>query len=254
MIKAIVIDDEKRARQLLTSLLEDFMQDIDVVGQADSAISGKEAIEKENPDLVFLDIEMPKGNGFTLFDHFEEPDFEVIFTTAHDLYAINAIKYAALDYLLKPINIQELKKAIAKQLSSLRVSEELVDSTLKKLNPSDNIASWDKDTMLQLAVEFRKATKPMIIACNKIDVPGAKEKFESLKKEFPDHGFLGEEFGSSNSDKEYIWIIDPIDGTKNYIRNVPLFATQIGLLHKGKFIAGVSNMPGYLYDGDIAVC
>ena len=113
-IRSIIVDDEQRHHDVLGKMLETFCPNIELVGDAFSVEEAIALIESERPELVFLDIEMPEGNGFTLFDHFEEPAFEVIFTTAHDLYAINAIKYAALDYLLKPINIQELKNAVAR--------------------------------------------------------------------------------------------------------------------------------------------
>ena len=113
-IRAIIVDDEERHHETLRKMLNTFCPHVEI---SDDAYSVKEALEKidlKTPQLVFLDIEMPGGNGFTLFDHFEEPPFEVIFTTAHDLYAINAIKYAALDYLMKPVNIRELQEAVAR--------------------------------------------------------------------------------------------------------------------------------------------
>lgn len=113
-IPAILVDDEQRHHDILTKMINTFCPSVDLVGHAFSINEAVTLIEKKKPDLVFLDIEMPGGNGFSLFEHFEELPFEVIFTTAHDLYAINAIKYAALDYLLKPINIQELKQAVAR--------------------------------------------------------------------------------------------------------------------------------------------
>ncbi|WP_285656124.1 LytTR family DNA-binding domain-containing protein [Allomuricauda sp. NBRC 101325] len=113
-IRSILVDDEQRHHDILGKMLTTFCPEIELVGHAYSVGEAVSLIKTERPDLVFLDIEMPDGNGFNVFDHFEDPPFEVIFTTAHDLYAINAIKYAALDYLLKPINIQELKQAVAR--------------------------------------------------------------------------------------------------------------------------------------------
>ncbi|SHE96701.1 two component transcriptional regulator, LytTR family [Arenibacter palladensis] len=111
-IRAILVDDEQRHHDILGKMLVTFCPNVSLIGHAFSINEAVSLIKVEKPELVFLDIEMPDGNGFTLFDYFEEPPFEVIFTTAHDLYAINAIKYAALDYLLKPINIQELKQSV----------------------------------------------------------------------------------------------------------------------------------------------
>tara|TARA_Y100000310_G_scaffold12495_1_gene12843 strand:- start:851 stop:2044 length:1194 start_codon:yes stop_codon:yes gene_type:complete len=81
----------------------------------------------------------------------------------------------------------ELHKAVAKQLSSLRVSEELMNEVIKRLGLGSDITNWDKNTLLKIAIELRKETKPMIIACNKIDVPGAEKNFDKLKKEFNDY-------------------------------------------------------------------
>ena len=81
----------------------------------------------------------------------------------------------------------ELHKAVAKQLSSLRVSEELMNEVIKRLGLGSDITKWDKNTLLKIAIELRKETKPMIIACNKIDVPGAEKNFDKLKKEFNDY-------------------------------------------------------------------
>ena len=94
--------------------LNEYYKEIELLGEADSAISGFELINACNPDIVFLDIEMPKGNAFDLLERFEEINFEIIFTTAYDEYAMRAIKLSAVDYLLKPIDTEELGLAIEK--------------------------------------------------------------------------------------------------------------------------------------------
>jgi len=81
----------------------------------------------------------------------------------------------------------ELHKAVANQLSSLRVTENLMEQVIEKLNLDTSILKWNKDTLMEIAIELRKKTKPMIIACNKIDIEGADKNFENLKKQFPDH-------------------------------------------------------------------
>ena len=113
-LKAIIVDDEEQHHAVLGKMIDTFCPNLSVAGHAYSVKECIELIQKHEPQLIFLDVEMPEGNGFTLFDSYPEPDFEVIFTTAFDIYAINAIKYAALDYLLKPINIGELEKAVAR--------------------------------------------------------------------------------------------------------------------------------------------
>ena len=97
-------------------LLENYCSDVKVVGLADSADSGKKMIEEQHPDLVFLDIEMPHRNGFEMLEAIGVIDFNVVFVSAHERYAINAIRYSALDYLLKPINIAELRAAVKKAI------------------------------------------------------------------------------------------------------------------------------------------
>jgi len=115
MKTCIIIDDEKNARETLQKmLLRYFPTRVNIVGMADSVKIAVELIKENTPDVVFLDIEMPGENGLELFSYFKNPNFSVIFTTAYQQYAINAIKFAALDYILKPINQIELGEAISK--------------------------------------------------------------------------------------------------------------------------------------------
>ena len=111
-INAVIIDDERNGRENLSSSLSKYCPEVVQVAEADSVISGIEAIQKHSPDLVFLDIEMPDGKGFKVLEFFKEPNFDVIFVTAYDQYAIQAIRFSALDYILKPINIMELRAAV----------------------------------------------------------------------------------------------------------------------------------------------
>jgi two-component system LytT family response regulator len=114
-ISCIIIDDERIARETFQEISERYMSEkLEVRGLAASVKEGVELIKKVNPDIVFLDIEMPVESGFKLFDHFTQYTFEVIFTTAFKQYAIDAIKYAALDYLLKPIDFLDLKEALSR--------------------------------------------------------------------------------------------------------------------------------------------
>lgn len=114
MIKAIIIDDERKGRIALKQKLADYCADVLVIGEAENGEQGIEIIKKLQPQIVFLDIEMPRMNGFEMLHKIPQKNFHLIFTTAYDQYAIKAIKYAAFDYLLKPIDIEELKTAIAK--------------------------------------------------------------------------------------------------------------------------------------------
>ncbi len=114
MIKALIIDDEKSSRDTLRGFLENYCEEIQVIDEAASAEQGIEQIKKWEPQLVFLDIELPLGSGFDLLEACKHANFDVIFTTAHDQYALQAIKVCALDYLLKPINATDLVAAVAK--------------------------------------------------------------------------------------------------------------------------------------------
>ena len=112
MIRSIIVDDEVKSCNVLKSMLEKYCQDVEVIATAYSAIEGRDAIRKHKPDLVFLDIQMPAGSGFSMLMEFDEIPFQVIFVTAHDEYALRAIKFSALDYLLKPLNLIELREAM----------------------------------------------------------------------------------------------------------------------------------------------
>ena len=115
MRTCIIIDDEKNAREALSKIIERYLNTkIKILYTADSVKEGVFAINKYNPDIVFLDIEMPEENGFKLFEYFDIYNFEVIFTTAYKQYAIDAIKFAALDYLLKPINFIDLRDVLTR--------------------------------------------------------------------------------------------------------------------------------------------
>ena len=114
MIRAIIVDDERKGRETFSHLLAQHCKNVKVVGIAASANIAFAKITRQNPDLVFLDIEMPGGDGFDLLERFEKVNFKVIFTTAYGHYAIKAIKFAALDYLLKPIDVDELLESISR--------------------------------------------------------------------------------------------------------------------------------------------
>ena len=112
MINAVIIDDEPKNVRVLKNMLNEFCPEVSLLGEANDSNEGKELIQRKKPELVFLDIEMPYGNGFDLLNALIPIDFEVIFVTAFDKYMLQALKYSALDYLLKPVNIEELKAAV----------------------------------------------------------------------------------------------------------------------------------------------
>ncbi|WP_128544546.1 LytR/AlgR family response regulator transcription factor [Larkinella soli] len=112
MIQALIIDDEVDGRETLRTALESYCPQVRLLTVCDHPVQGLEAIRSLKPDLVFLDIQMPQLSGFDLLQQVAPVDFEVIFVTAHDRYAIRAIRFSALDYLLKPIDVDDLLEAV----------------------------------------------------------------------------------------------------------------------------------------------
>ena len=126
MIRAIVIDDERLARQELKNLLQSF-DNIQIVAESGKPEEALDLIEKENPDLIFLDIQMPGMTGFEMLDELEGTAPEVIFVTAYDEYALKAFEVNALDYLMKPVEesrLQEAIEKIAKRIAKKKVESE----------------------------------------------------------------------------------------------------------------------------------
>lgn len=114
MIRVAIVDDEQATRNLLKQLFKDYFPDIQLIGEADDVNSGVKLLQQETPDLLLLDIQMPDGSGFDLLNQFENPEFQLIFITAYDKFALKAFDYNAIDYLLKPLDPKSLRKAIEK--------------------------------------------------------------------------------------------------------------------------------------------
>lgn len=113
-LKVLIIDDEQDAVGFINSIINEFCPKLEVIGKAHSSMEGVRAINELHPDLIFLDVEMPHGSGFDLLTQFPEKKFDVVFITAFDHYALRAIKFSAVDFLLKPINIHEFVHAVDK--------------------------------------------------------------------------------------------------------------------------------------------
>lgn len=148
MIRAVIIDDEPNNVNSLQVILKKFCPEINIVGTADNANSAFDLINETSPQLLFLDIEMPYGNAFDLLNRLNNINFEIIFITAFDTYAIKAFKYSALDYLLKPINIEDLKKAV--QRVSKFVNNGLIND--KVINLLQNMNTSTEMTLKKLAL------------------------------------------------------------------------------------------------------
>jgi len=151
MIRTVIIDDESTAREAITHMIELYGDNsLEIVGYGDSVRSGIDSINKNNPDLVLLDIKMPDGNGFEVLKAFGDINFDVIFITAYEQYAIKAFKFAALDYLLKPIDPDDFRKAISrtgknKESKSLNMQVKMMMEHLKQ----PNIQRDDKKIVLR---------------------------------------------------------------------------------------------------------
>jgi two-component system LytT family response regulator len=131
MLRAIIIDDEKNAVTAMEIAIQDYCPDVEIVGTALSAKEGIKEIQNKNPDLVFVDIEMPQMSGLEMIEQFGKRDFEVVFVTAYNQFAVKAFKVDATDYLLKPINILELINAIKKIQERIQKNESVIAPTQK---------------------------------------------------------------------------------------------------------------------------
>jgi two-component system LytT family response regulator len=154
-ITALIVDDEKGVRELLGLLIEKHCKNISVIGEANDADTAFIEIQNKKPDLVFLDIQMPRGNGFSLLDKFTDRDFDVIFTTSYAEYAVSAFKANALDYLLKPYDIEDLKKSVQKVTDKRR----LLNSAIQKediyiaVHKNDLVLNINAKTIISLEAQ-----------------------------------------------------------------------------------------------------
>lgn len=150
LLSALIVDDEKNGRENLAGLIWSHCPNIRIVAEAASVEQAIHAIEEHQPQLIFLDIEMPGGNGFQLLEHFKDFPFEVIFVTAYDNYAIRAIRFSASDYILKPINLNELIAAVEKVSERIRNRSEnerirqLYLNTMHPANPKIGLPTGER--------------------------------------------------------------------------------------------------------------
>jgi two-component system LytT family response regulator len=143
-INAILVDDERNSLLTLEKLLQKYCPEVNVIGKAQNVEEGIKVINDKKPDLVFLDIAMPDGDGFEVLEKVSHKLFEVIFTTAYDQYALKAFEFSALHYLLKPINFKELQEAVAR-FEKVK-SEEDFDDKIKLLK--ENLARQQNKIIL----------------------------------------------------------------------------------------------------------
>lgn len=143
-ITAIIIEDETKARRVLESLLQEYHPEVEVLASVSNVPEGVKAIQKHQPRLVFLDIEMPEYNGFQLFDFVENINFDIIFTTAYQEYAIKAFEFSATAYLLKPLQIDKLAQALDK------VKEKMGKNTQERVELLKN--TWQQEKISKIAL------------------------------------------------------------------------------------------------------
>ncbi|NNL01122.1 MAG: response regulator, partial [Eudoraea sp.] len=131
ILKAVIVEDESSSREILRNYLTKYCKNVDVLGEAASVKDGIELIAKTKPDIVFLDVEMPFGNAFDLLDQLPDRSFETVFVTAYNSYALEALNNHAAYYLMKPINIDELIKAVSYVTEIKEKENALEDQVLK---------------------------------------------------------------------------------------------------------------------------
>lgn len=149
-LKAIIVEDEEASRITLNNYLTKYCKNVSVLEMADSVQTGLAAIKKHNPDVVFLDIEMPYGNAFDLLESLDKVDFEIIFVTAYRDYAIKALNLSAAYYILKPIDIDELVAAVNKITEQKKEGEEVFHSKILMDNIKTNNIQHKKIVLPQM--------------------------------------------------------------------------------------------------------
>ena len=147
-IKVVLIDDESQSRKTLQCFLQDYCPQVEIIGEADSVLSGYQLLQKESPDVIFLDVQMNDGTGFDLLNKISNPSFQVIFTTAFDEFAIKAFQYNAIDYLLKPIDVDELIRSVG------------------KVNPSDNGSAFQGQLASLLETTQTEKFNKIVLSAN----------------------------------------------------------------------------------------
>lgn len=139
-LTAIIVDDELHGRENLKKIIENYCHEIEILGCADSVVNAKELVRVHKPDVVFLDINMPILDGFDFLDEYDDLNFMVVFVSAHEEFGIKAVKAGAADYLLKPVNIKELKQTVKKLLmiKNKGIKVETVHDTDKLVLPASH--------------------------------------------------------------------------------------------------------------------
>lgn len=198
MTKAVIIDDIKESRGSLRADLETYCPEIEIIGEADSVVSGTKLLKSCKPQLVFLDIQLGDGSGFDILEFIGKVDFNIIFTTASDAYAVKAFRFSAIDYLMKPIDPEQLIAAVKKASETKKTSSEsielLMENTKQNHKPIRRLAlnTLDKIHIVNIADIVRceadvNYTTFFFNDKSKLLVTKTLKEFEDLLK---DHSFL----------------------------------------------------------------
>ena len=158
MLNAIIVDDEPHCCKTLESLLKRHCPEVSIIATCANGVDALQAIRRLNPDLVFLDVEMPKMNGFEMLEQLHEINFHLIFVTSYDAYALKAIRFSAIDYLLKPVDREELQTAVQKVVKRMQVPlPEQLKIILEKIqhpaSASNKIALPTMEGLQMIAIE-----------------------------------------------------------------------------------------------------
>jgi two-component system LytT family response regulator len=213
-MKAVVVDDIEKFRENLIQDLNEFCPEVDVVGTADGVVSAAKEIKSKNPDVVFLDIQINGGTAFDLLELLGEIDFKVIFTTASDEYAIKAFKLSAIDYLLKPIDIDELKSSVNKVKFINNDDYQLLKSNIKEEDKSNKklaLHSQDKIEIVDIGNIIRcqsniNYTQFYFVDGSKILVTKTLKEYDKILSEFGFYRVHQSHLININHLKEYVKI------------------------------------------------
>lgn len=188
MIKVLIIDDEKRTRDLIHKMILSFDLDVECFTKGESIESGIKAISEHQPDIVLLDVQLPDGTGFDVLNRIPDRNFKVIFITAHEEYAIRAIKLDALDYLLKPVDKEELKTAITKAITEIVSFQQTNSTNNQSIDPKkkrlvlktlESVHVVDLKNIIRCEAD-RNYTTFYLLTGNKIVISKTLKEFESL--------------------------------------------------------------------------
>lgn len=228
-VKAIIIDDEASNRTLIKKLVTELNANFEVLGEAENVKQAYELIKKLKPDVIFLDIKMPDGNGFSLLTKFDQIDFEVVFISGFDNYAMKAFEFNALDFILKPIDSHKLIKTLSKVQIAVEGKSAHSDRIKEIVN------SYDLSQMIMTKIPVHAGNQVMLLELNElvsVRAEGGCTYFKTIKnekyqssKQISDFDFFYEHLPNFVKINKGICI--NINFITNYSKGEPCFVTLI---------------------------